>query len=130
MVLSFYALQAEDGAGLPGEVLEQPNFEAAAKIYFTFIRLDFLWDLNLAALLLLNFFEVSLARYLRYVSTTVGLVLSSLDTIQVSIMRIWQFLIPKGYEYLTVFLFLIPFGSIYHARFFIPGQNYPSIIVV
>jgi hypothetical protein len=40
-------------------VLEQPNFEEAAKLYFAYIRLDFLWDLNLAALLLLNFFEVS-----------------------------------------------------------------------
>ena len=130
MILIFYALQAEDGAGLPGEVLEQPNFEAAAKIYFTFIRLDFLWDLNLAALLLLNFFEVSLVRYRRYVSTSVGLVLSSLDTIRVSKMRIPQFLKPVGYEYLTVILFLIPFGSIYHARIFICGQNYPSINVV
>ena len=130
MILSLYTLQAEDGAGLPGEVLEQPNFEAAAKIYFTFIRLDFLWDLNLAALLLLNFFEVSLARYLRYVSTSVGLILPSFDTIRVSIMRISQFVIPVGYEYLTVFLFSIPFGSTYHARIFIPRQNYPSINVV
>ena len=45
-------------------------------------------------------------------------------------MRISQFLIPVGHEYLTVFLFLIPFGSIYHARIFIPRQNYPSINVV
>lgn len=52
--------QAEDGVGLPPEVLEQPNFEEAAKLYFAYIRLDFLWDLNLAALLLLNFFEVPL----------------------------------------------------------------------
>lgn len=52
--------QAEDGVGLLGEVLEQPNFEEAAKLYFAYIRMDFLWDLNLAALLLLNFFEVPL----------------------------------------------------------------------
>ncbi|KAG0562969.1 hypothetical protein KC19_9G186300 [Ceratodon purpureus] len=52
--------QAEDGVGLPMEVLEQADFEEAAKLYFAYIRLDFLWDLNLAALLLLNFFEVPL----------------------------------------------------------------------
>ncbi|XP_024390296.1 two pore calcium channel protein 1 [Physcomitrium patens] len=52
--------QAEDGVGLPPEVLEQSNFEEAAKYYFAYISLDFLWELNLAALLLLNFFEVPL----------------------------------------------------------------------
>jgi two pore calcium channel protein len=52
--------QAEDGVGLPPEVLEQSNFEESAKLYFAYIRLDFLWHLNLAALLLLNFFEVPL----------------------------------------------------------------------
>lgn len=51
--------QAEDGVGLPIEVLEQPKFEEAAKFYFSYIRLNFLWNSNLAALLLLNFFEVS-----------------------------------------------------------------------
>ena len=44
-------------------------------------------------------------------------------TIQVSIMRISHFLIPVGYGYLTVYLFSIPIGSIYHARVFIPRQN-------
>lgn len=52
--------QAEDGVGLPPEVLEQSNFEESAKLYFAYIRLEFLWNLNLAALLLLNFFEVPL----------------------------------------------------------------------
>lgn len=52
-------LQAEDDVGLPEEVLEQPNFEAAVRWYFIDMRLNFLWSLNLAALILLNFFEVS-----------------------------------------------------------------------
>ena len=30
------------------------------------------------------------------------------------------FFIPLGHEYLTLFLFTIPFGSIYHASTFIP----------
>lgn len=33
--------QAEDGVGLPPEVLEQSNFEEAAKYYFAYISLDF-----------------------------------------------------------------------------------------
>ncbi|CAM6046974.1 unnamed protein product [Sphagnum compactum] len=52
--------QAEDGLGLPLEVLEQSNFEQAAKWYFWFIGLDLLWSLDMAVLLLLNFFEVPL----------------------------------------------------------------------
>lgn len=52
--------QAEDGVGLPGEVLNQPNFERAAKLYFWFINLNPVWGLNLAVLLILNFFEVPL----------------------------------------------------------------------
>lgn len=52
--------QAEDGIGLPEEILDdQSSFEVAAKFYFIFIRFDFLWSLNYFALLLLNFFEVS-----------------------------------------------------------------------
>jgi two pore calcium channel protein len=52
--------QAEDGVGLPVEVLNQPNFEHAAKLYFWFIGLDPIWTLNLGLLLVLNFFEVPL----------------------------------------------------------------------
>lgn len=51
---------AEDDVGLPEEVLEQPNFEAAVRWYFIDMRLNFLWSLNLAALILLNFFELPL----------------------------------------------------------------------
>lgn len=52
-------LQAEDGIGLPEEILEQANYENAARFYFLFIRFDFLWTLNYFALIALNFFEVS-----------------------------------------------------------------------
>ncbi|XP_071700865.1 two pore calcium channel protein 1A [Rutidosis leptorrhynchoides] len=48
---------AEDGDGLPEEILELPNIESAAKYYFYFIRFEFLWTLNIFALLALNFFE-------------------------------------------------------------------------
>ncbi|KAJ9562904.1 hypothetical protein OSB04_008064 [Centaurea solstitialis] len=48
---------AEDGSGLPEEILNLPNIEAAAKFYFIFIRFDFIWTLNYFALIALNFFE-------------------------------------------------------------------------
>lgn len=48
---------AEDGVGLPEEVLNDLRFERAAKFYFMYIKFDLLWSLNLFALLLLNFLE-------------------------------------------------------------------------
>ncbi|MQL83128.1 hypothetical protein Taro_015616 [Colocasia esculenta] len=51
---------AEDGVGLPEEVFEDSSFERAAKFYFMYIRFDLLWSLNLFALLVLNFIEVTL----------------------------------------------------------------------
>lgn len=48
---------AEDGSGLPEEILELPNIETAAKFYFIFIRFDIIWTLNYFALIALNFFE-------------------------------------------------------------------------
>ncbi|XP_068664764.1 two pore calcium channel protein 1A-like [Aristolochia californica] len=48
---------AEDGIGLPEEVLHESNFGKAEKFYFFFIRFDLLWTLNLFALIILNFFE-------------------------------------------------------------------------
>ena len=50
--------------------------------------------------------------------TSVGLVSSSFDSIQVSIMWISDFLIPVRYV-LDGILFSIPFRFIYHARTFI-----------
>lgn len=48
---------AEDGIGLPEELLDQPNFESSAKSYFIYTRFDFLWSLNYFGLIILNFFE-------------------------------------------------------------------------
>jgi two pore calcium channel protein len=48
---------AEDGVGLPEEILDQEGFESSAKLYFFFIRFDFLWSLNYFALIVLNFIE-------------------------------------------------------------------------
>ncbi|KAL3509378.1 hypothetical protein ACH5RR_028779 [Cinchona calisaya] len=48
---------AEDGIGLPEEILDQSSFGNAAKFYFMFIRFDLLWTLNYFALILLNFLE-------------------------------------------------------------------------
>ncbi|CDP14785.1 unnamed protein product [Coffea canephora] len=48
---------AEDGIGLPEEVLDESSFANAAKYYFTFIKFDFLWTLNYFALIILNFLE-------------------------------------------------------------------------
>ncbi|XP_060189469.1 two pore calcium channel protein 1B-like [Lycium barbarum] len=50
-------MQAEDGVGLPEEILEGSSFEKAAHLYFMFIRFDFLWSLNYLALVVLNFLE-------------------------------------------------------------------------
>ncbi|XP_026439620.1 two pore calcium channel protein 1B-like [Papaver somniferum] len=48
---------AEDGIGLPEQVLESEDYGKAAKIYFIFIWFNPLWFLNLFSLLLLNFLE-------------------------------------------------------------------------
>ncbi|XP_071904964.1 two pore calcium channel protein 1B isoform X2 [Coffea arabica] len=48
---------AEDGIGLPEEILDESSFAIAAKYYFTFIKFDFLWTLNYFALIILNFLE-------------------------------------------------------------------------
>ncbi|XAR55507.1 hypothetical protein NMG60_11035590 [Bertholletia excelsa] len=48
---------AEDGVGLPEQILEQSNYETSAKFYFIYTQLDFLWTLNFFALVVLNFFE-------------------------------------------------------------------------
>ncbi|CAH9089148.1 unnamed protein product [Cuscuta europaea] len=48
---------AEDGVGIPEEILDQSSFASAAKLYFIFTRFDFLWSLNCFALIILNFLE-------------------------------------------------------------------------
>ncbi|CAH2071765.1 unnamed protein product [Thlaspi arvense] len=48
---------AEDGIGLPEQILDQSSFGESAKYYFIFTRLDLIWSLNYFALILINFFE-------------------------------------------------------------------------
>lgn len=48
---------AEDGIGLPEEVLNDIRFDRVARFYFIYIRFNFLWSLNLFALILLSFLE-------------------------------------------------------------------------
>uniref|UniRef100_A0A2N9F0C4 Uncharacterized protein n=1 Tax=Fagus sylvatica TaxID=28930 RepID=A0A2N9F0C4_FAGSY len=37
---------AEDGIGLPEQILDQPNFQSAAKFYFLFTQFDIIWPLG------------------------------------------------------------------------------------
>lgn len=48
---------AEDGVGLPEEILDHSSFGNCARLYFMFIRFDILWTLNYFALIILNFLE-------------------------------------------------------------------------
>ncbi|KAL7102235.1 hypothetical protein ACP275_08G106500 [Erythranthe tilingii] len=48
---------AEDGIGIPEEILDQSSYGSSLKSYLIFIRFDFLWTLNYFALILLNFLE-------------------------------------------------------------------------
>ena len=50
--------------------------------------------------------------WLLMVLINLGMTWSFFETIHVSITGISQFKIPVGYGYLTVFLFLLPFGNI------------------
>ncbi|KAK4342344.1 hypothetical protein RND71_038160 [Anisodus tanguticus] len=51
---------AEDGVGLPEEILEGSNFEKAAPLYFMFNYVHLVGKINSMLLVLLNFFEVIL----------------------------------------------------------------------
>ncbi|KAJ7948317.1 Two pore calcium channel protein 1 [Quillaja saponaria] len=59
---------AEDGVGLPEQILDQSSFQNSARFYFMFIKFDFIWSLNYFILLALNFFEKPLwcAKYTAY----------------------------------------------------------------
>ncbi|KAL2937769.1 Two pore calcium channel protein 1A, partial [Bienertia sinuspersici] len=48
---------AEDGVGLPEEILDESKFESSAKLYFAYTRLDILWTINYFAMIALNFLE-------------------------------------------------------------------------
>ncbi|BFG25248.1 hypothetical protein CerSpe_115220 [Prunus speciosa] len=59
---------AEDGIGLPEQILDQESFQSAAKYYFLYVRFSFLWAFLYFALIILNFLEKPLwcARYTEY----------------------------------------------------------------
>ena len=66
-------LQAEDGIGLPEQILDQSNFQTAAKSYFVFIQFDFIWSLNYFAMIILNFLEVGFFLFPLFLVTMVVL---------------------------------------------------------
>ena len=52
-------IQAEDGVGLPEEILDSPNFQNYIRFYFIFNKCNLIWSLSYFALIVLNFLEVS-----------------------------------------------------------------------
>ncbi|KAL6561617.1 mitochondrial thiamine pyrophosphate transporter [Orobanche minor] len=48
---------AEDGIGIPEEILDQSTYGSSLRSYLMFIQFDFVWSLNYFALVLLNFLE-------------------------------------------------------------------------
>lgn len=52
-------MQAEDGVGLPEQILDSSNFQNYARFYFIFIKFNLIWSLSYFALIVLNFLEVS-----------------------------------------------------------------------
>ncbi|KHN36639.1 Two pore calcium channel protein 1 [Glycine soja] len=49
---------AEDGVGLPEEILDSPNFQNYIRFYFIFNKCNLIWSLSYFALIVLNFLEV------------------------------------------------------------------------
>ncbi|CAL0323640.1 unnamed protein product [Lupinus luteus] len=48
---------AEDGVGLPEQILDSSSFQTYAKFYFIFTKFDLIWSLSYFALIVLNFLE-------------------------------------------------------------------------
>ncbi|KAL2981278.1 hypothetical protein AAZX31_13G279600 [Glycine max] len=48
---------AEDGVGLPEEILDSPNFQNYIRFYFIFNKCNLIWSLSYFALIVLNFLE-------------------------------------------------------------------------
>jgi len=57
-------MQAEDGVGLPEQILDSSNFQNYAKFYFIFTKCNIIWSLSYFALIVLNFLEVSCGKLL------------------------------------------------------------------
>jgi two pore calcium channel protein len=102
--------------GIPEDVLNDTRFERAMRFYFVYLRLDWLWSLNLFALILLNFLEKPLwcrgysqhacdqrdlyfLGQLPYLSKTESLIYEGL-TLVILVMDIFY---PLSYEGLNLF---------------------------
>ncbi|KAJ1434547.1 Voltage-dependent channel domain superfamily [Sesbania bispinosa] len=48
---------AEDGVGIPEQILDSSNFQSYARFYFIFTKCDLIWSLSYFALIVLNFLE-------------------------------------------------------------------------
>ncbi|RDX82019.1 Two pore calcium channel protein 1, partial [Mucuna pruriens] len=48
---------AEDGIGLPEQILDSSNFQSYARFYFIFTKFNLIWSLSYFALVVLNFLE-------------------------------------------------------------------------
>ncbi|XP_061352144.1 two pore calcium channel protein 1 isoform X2 [Gastrolobium bilobum] len=48
---------AEDGVGLPVQILDSSSFQSYARFYFIFTKCNLIWSLGYFALIVLNFFE-------------------------------------------------------------------------
>lgn len=48
---------AEDGVGIPEQLLDSSDFQSYSKFYFWFTKFDLLWSLSYFALIVLNFLE-------------------------------------------------------------------------
>lgn len=57
-------MQAEDGVGLPVQILDSSNFQNYARFYFIFTKFNLIWSLGYFALIVLNFLEVSSGKLL------------------------------------------------------------------
>lgn len=51
-------VQAEDGVGIPEQILDSSSFQSYARFYFMFTKCDLIWTLSYFALIVLNFLEV------------------------------------------------------------------------
>ena len=52
-------MQAEDGVGLPEQILDSSSFQSSSRFYFIFTKCSLIWSLGYFALIVLNFLEVS-----------------------------------------------------------------------
>ncbi|KAL2331703.1 hypothetical protein Fmac_019284 [Flemingia macrophylla] len=48
---------AEDGVGIPEQILDSSNFQSYARFYFIFTKCNLIWSLSYFALIVLNFLE-------------------------------------------------------------------------